>query len=101
MINILITDDHTLIRETWNFIFSSDPRFNVIGVVGTGEEAIELAEKHSPDVVLMDINLPGMTGIQATEGILEVSPKSKVLAVSMHGEPSYAKSMMKKGAMGY
>lgn len=84
MINILIADDHTLIRETWSYIFRSDPRFHVIGVVGSREEAIELSARHVPDVVLMDINLPGITGIQATESILRSSPKGKVLAISMH-----------------
>jgi two-component system invasion response regulator UvrY len=100
-IKILIADDHTLVRETWSFILSSDPRFDVIGECGTGEEAIELAKNLRPDVVIMDINLPGMNGIEATPLIRKFSPGSKVLAVSLHTQPAYARQIIQKGAMGY
>jgi DNA-binding NarL/FixJ family response regulator len=100
-ISILITDDHTLLRETWAFIFGTDPKFKVVGITGTGEEALSIAQQFLPEIVLMDINLPGMNGIEATEKILEISPNSKVLGVSLHNEPGYARKMMQKGAMGY
>ena len=100
-ITLLIADDHTLIRETWSLILKNDVRFNVIAETGSGEEAIELARKLSPDVVLMDINLPGMNGIEATQQIRKYAPGSRVVAISLHTQPSYARQMMKKGAMGY
>ena len=100
-ITLLIADDHTLIRETWSLILKSDDRFNVIAETGTGEEAIELARELRPNVVLMDINLPGMNGIEATQQIRKFSPGSKVLAISLHTQPSYARQMIKNGAMGY
>jgi two-component system invasion response regulator UvrY len=98
---ILIADDHTLVRETWSFILNSDPRFSVIAECGSGEEAIEMAKVLRPNVVIMDINLPGMNGIEATQFIRKYSPASKVLGVSLHTQPTYARKMMQKGAMGY
>jgi two-component system invasion response regulator UvrY len=100
-ITILIVDDHTLIRETWCFILDSNPRFQVVGSCGSGEEAIELARELRPDVVIMDINLVGMSGMEAVPLIRKFSPASKVLAVSLHTQPSYARQMILKGAMGY
>lgn|SRR5689334_9796454 len=98
---ILIADDHTLVRETWSYILNSDPRFSVIAESGSGEEAIEMSKKLRPKVVIMDINLPGMNGIEATELIRKYSPGTKILGVSLHTQPAYARKMMKKGASGY
>lgn len=98
---ILIADDHTLIRQTWSQVLNSDPRFHVIAECGKGEEAVALAEKFQPHVIIMDVSLPGISGIEATELIGKISPNSKVLGVSMHTQPAYAKKMMQKGAMGY
>jgi DNA-binding NarL/FixJ family response regulator len=100
-ITILIADDHTLVRETWSFILNTDPRFNVVAESGSGEEAVELANKLRPHIVIMDINLPGMNGIEATQLIRKYSPGSKVLGVSLHTQPTYARKMIQKGAMGY
>lgn len=100
-ITILIADDHTLVRETWTFILNNDPRFFVIAECGTGEEAIELAKNLRPAVVIMDINLPGMNGIEATQLIRKYSPSSKILGVTLHTQPTYARKMMQKGAVGY
>ena len=100
-ITILIADDHTLVRETWSFILNTDERFNVIAESGSGEEAVELAKQLRPDIVIMDINLPGMNGIEATQLIRKYSPASRILGVSLHTQPSYARKMIQKGAMGY
>lgn len=100
-ISILIADDHTLVRETWSFILNTDPRFNVVAESGSGEEAVELAKKLRPNIVIMDINLPGINGIEATQQIRKFSPGSKILGVSLHTQPTYARKMMQKGAMGY
>ena len=100
-ITILIADDHTLVRETWSFILNTDPRFTVVAESGSGEEAVELAKNLRPMIVIMDINLPGMNGIEATQLIRKFSPGSKVLGVSLHTQPTYARKMMQKGAMGY
>ncbi len=100
-ISILIADDHTLVRETWSFILNNDERFTVIAETGTGEEAVELAKDLRPDIVIMDINLPGQNGIEATQQIRKFSPASKVIGVSLHTQPTYARKMIQKGAMGY
>ena len=100
-ITILIADDHTLVRETLSSVLNSDPRFFVIADCGTGEEAIELAKNLRPAVIIMDINLPGINGIEATQLIRKYSPTSKVLGVTLHTQPTYARKMMQKGAMGY
>lgn len=100
-ITILIADDHTLVRETWSFILNTDERFKVIGECGSGEEAVEQAKQLRPNIVIMDINLPGINGIEATQQIRKYSPASRILGVSLHTQPTYARKMIQKGAMGY
>ena len=100
-ITILIADDHTLVRQTWSLILNADPRFQVVAECGSGEEAIELAKNYQPDIIIMDVSLPGMNGIEATEHIREIAPYSRILGVSLHTQPSYARKMIQKGALGY
>ncbi len=100
-ITILIADDHTLIRETWSFILNTDPRFKVIAACGSGEDAVELAKQLRPDIVIMDINLPGINGIEATALIRKYAPAVKIVAVSLHTQPAYAQKIMQNGASGY
>jgi DNA-binding NarL/FixJ family response regulator len=100
-ITILITDDHTLIRQSWSMILNADPRFQVVAEAGSGEEALELVKQLRPNIAVMDINLPGINGLEATQLIKKISPGTKVLGVSMHTQPAYARTMMKQGAMGY
>jgi DNA-binding NarL/FixJ family response regulator len=100
-ISILITDDHTLVRESWSFILNNDLRFKVIGECSTGEEAVEAARQLRPDVVIMDINLPGMSGMEAASIIRKNSPGTRILCVSMHTQPAYARKMIQHGALGY
>lgn len=100
-ITILIADDHTLLRESWAVLFGSDPRFKVVGLCGTGEEAVSRAKDLRPHVVTMDINMPGINGFEATTQIRKFSPGSKVLGISLHTQPAYARKMIQSGAMGY
>jgi DNA-binding NarL/FixJ family response regulator len=100
-ITILITEDHALIRETWGLILNNNPQFTVIGQCSSGEEAIEKSKSLHPDVVIMDINLPGMNGIEATQQIRKFSPGSKILGVSLHSQPAFARKMLQVGALGY
>ncbi len=100
-ITILIADDHTLVRETWSFILNTDERFQVVAESGSGEDAVEMAKQLRPNIVIMDINLPGMNGIEATQLIRKYSPASRILGVSLHTQPTYARKMIQKGAMGY
>jgi len=100
-ITILIADDHKLIRETWTYILNSDERFEVVAECGDAEQAVELAKELSPNIILMDINMPPFNGFEATEQIRKVSPDSKIIGVSMHSQPAYAKKMLQVGARGY
>lgn len=100
-ITIIIVDDHRLVRETWSYILNSDPRFNVIGECESGEDAVSVIPQTNPDIVIMDINLPGISGIDAAEQIIQSGCKSKILGVSLHSDPNYARKMLQKGAMGY
>lgn len=100
-ISILIADDHKLIRETWSFILNNDSRFTVVAECGDSEQAVEMARTKKPQIVLMDINMTPISGFEATERIRKVSPGSKVIGVSMHSQPAYAKKMLQIGARGY
>lgn len=100
-ITILIADDHTLVRETWSYMLNTDPRFEVIAETSNGEEAVEVAKQKRPDIVIMDINMPGMNGLEATQLIRKFSPGSKILGVSLHTQPAYVRKMLQKGATGY
>lgn len=100
-IEIIIADDHALIREGWVLLLNHDPRFMVVSVCSSGEEAIEQAKKLHPDVVIMDITMPGLNGIEATQLIHAILPKIKVLGVSQHAKSTYAFKMIKEGAKGY
>lgn len=100
-ISIILVDDHKLIRDSWSFILNSDPRFTVIGETSSGEEAVEIVKTLRPDIVLMDVNMAPVNGFDATRQIIRFSPSTKIIAVSMHSMPAYAKRMMQLGAMGY
>ena len=100
-ITVMIADDHKLIRETWSYILSNDDRFEVIAECGDSEHAVEVARDKKPQIVLMDINMMPISGFEATERIRKVSPVSKVIGVSMHSQPAYAKKMLQIGARGY
>jgi len=100
-ITILLVDDHKLIRESWSFILNSDPRFRVVGESCAGNDAVEVAKRERPNIVLMDVNMTPINGFDATKLIRKYSPGSKVIGVSMHSMPAYAKRMLQVGAMGY
>jgi len=100
-ISVLIADDHKLIRETWSFILNNDARFTVVAECGDSEQAVEMAKNKKPQIVLMDINMLPISGFEATEKIRKVSPASRIIGISMHSQPAYAKKMLQIGARGY
>jgi len=100
-ITILLVDDHKLIRESWSFILNSDVRFKVIGETSNAEEAVEIARDKKPSVVLMDINMTPVNGFEATRLVRKFSPGAKIIGISMHSMPAYARRMLQMGAMGY
>ncbi len=100
-IRIVIIDDHTLIRQTWAFILNSDDRFDVAGETGNAEDGIELCRELRPDIVLLDINLPGMNGIEAAPLIRKYAPCTKIIGVSLHTQVAYARKLIQLGGSGY
>src|SRR3954466_1405441 len=101
MISILIADDHKLIRETWTYILNRDSRFEVVATCSTSEEAVKMSKEIHPEIVLMDINMIPFSGIEATRQIREVSPETRIIGVTMHSQPAFAKKMIQFGASGY
>jgi len=97
----MIVDDHTLIRETWSFLLGRNENFEVIAELGDGQKAIDIARDKRPHIVLLDINMAPLNGFDVLKMIRKLSPGSKVIAVSMHSQPAYAKKMLRLGAKGY
>jgi len=100
-ITVMIVDDHTLIRETWSFLLGRNENFEVIAEVGDGQKAIDLARDKRPNIILLDINMSPLNGFDILKMVRKQSPGSKVIAVSMHSQPAYAKKMLRMGAKGY
>jgi DNA-binding NarL/FixJ family response regulator len=100
-ITILLVDDHRLIRDSWSHILNKEPRLQVVGAASNGNEAIEMAKSTKPRIILMDINMTPVNGFDATKAIRKQFPGSRIIGVSMHAIPVYAKKMFQAGAMGY
>jgi len=100
-IKVLIVDDHNLVREGLKAVFDQGDEVQVVGEAGSGDEALELVEKVKPDVVLMDISMPGMNGIQATKLIREKNPDAKIVMLTMLDQEGYVYEAVKAGATGY
>jgi DNA-binding NarL/FixJ family response regulator len=98
---IILADDNAVVRKAWSFVLNKDPRLSIIAECDNGEEAVELAKKLHPDIIIIDINLPKLNGIEATKKINEYAQGSRILGVSMHADPSYSRQMLENGAMGY
>ena len=102
MIKVLVVDDHVLIRKGLVLLLQAYPEISIVGEAGEGEEAIKIALKEEPDVILMDISMPnGIDGIVATQEILRHSKKIKVILLSMHDEEGYIQKAIEIGANGY
>ncbi len=100
-VNIILADDHTLFREGLLSILNSELEFNVIAQADNGREVVKLARKMDVDVIVMDIAMPELNGIEATLQVLHDNPKLKVVALSMHSDRHFVTGMLKAGAKGY
>lgn len=100
-IRVLLVDDHSLVRLGFRRLLEDDPEISVVGDAADGDEAIEMAERLKPDVIVMDYAIPGKNGAQATRVIRERRPETRVLILSMHTEPSYVENSRQAGASGY
>jgi len=100
-IRILLADDHTLLRQGLRRILEAEPELEIAAEAASGLEAVELARQLQPDVVLIDIGMPELNGIEATAQILRHSPRSAVLILSMHKDERYVRRAVRVGARGY
>lgn len=101
MIRVFLADDHTMVRKGFRLILSSQPDIEIVGEAGNGREAVDLAEKLHPDVIVMDVAMPELNGIEATRRLAASSPRSRVLALSMHKDSVYVREILRAGARGY
>lgn len=101
MIKLIIVDDHFHVREAWSWVLSQVPGLNVIAQCANGQEAIEAAKRLQPDVMLMDINMNPVNGIEATRTIRGFDADIKIIGVSVQAERSYVNEMLRNGANGY
>ncbi|MCZ4410081.1 response regulator transcription factor [Cryomorphaceae bacterium 1068] len=98
---ILIVDDHTLVQSGISELVNSLGGFEVVGGAENGKEALEFTDMLKPDIVLMDVDMPVMNGLEATIELKKRSPETKVIILTMHGDPSLIKRMMEIGASGF
>lgn len=100
-IRILLVEDHAIVREGFRNLLELDESFEVVGEASDGKSAIILAKKLSPDVIVMDIAMPGLNGFEATRQILINTPAARILALSAHGDDEYVARMTELGAVGF
>lgn len=101
MINVLLVDDHKIIRDGIKALLATTDSINIVGECDDGVQVLPFLRDHEVDVVLMDINMPKLNGIETTALVTEKYPKVKVLALTMHNEEGYISKILKTGAMGY
>ena len=100
-VSIVLADDQPLLRRGFRMILEAEPDLTVVGEAGNGEEAVELARRHQPDVALMDIRMPGTDGIEATQRITAAGPLPKVLVLTTFDLDEYAFGALRAGASGF
>jgi DNA-binding NarL/FixJ family response regulator len=100
-IAVLLVEDHTLVRQGLRILIEVDGDIEIIGEAKTGREAIQMAKTLRPEVIVMDIAMPLLNGLQATRQILKAFPTTKVLILSAHSDPEYVEQVVKVGALGY
>ncbi len=100
-IKIIIADDHRIIHDSLNTLLDKQTDIEVVGVADNGRKAVELTQELKPDVVIMDISMPDLNGMEATRQIITQCPGVKIIALSMNTDKRYVKGMLKAGASGY
>jgi len=100
-IRILLADDHAVVRRGFRLILDGQPGLQVVGEACNGREAVQLATALEPDIVILDVSMPDLNGIEAARRIVEEVPRARVLALSMHRDGVYVREMLRAGARGY
>jgi two-component system response regulator NreC len=99
--HLLIADDHSVVREGIRLVLKSSPEYKIVAEAEDGEQAVELARQHKPDVVIMDISMPKLNGIEATAVIKKENPDIKVIILTVHEDEEYVYQILRAGASGY
>src|ERR1700689_4452159 len=100
-ISVLLVDDHTVVRQGLKALLSQEEDIEVVGEAENGRQAVQMATQTAPDVVLMDVAMPLMNGLEGTRQVLKFVPSVKVLALSSYGDDHYVRQMTEVGASGY
>ena len=100
-IRLILADDHAVVREALKLLFDAQPDIEVVGEAADGEEAVHSAVALKPDVLLMDVSMPKLNGLQATAALRKRAPEVKVLTLTRHSEESYVGELLRAGAAGY
>ena len=101
MINVLLTDDHELVRTGIRRLLEDSKQVKIVGEAECGEDSLQLAQSLNPDVILMDVNMPGIGGVEACRRILQRNPKQKIIVLTVHNEKTFPKRLLEIGAKGY
>lgn len=101
MINVLLTDDHALVRSGIRRLLEDTGQVNIVGEAVCGEDSIRLVQELKPDVILMDVNMPGIGGVETCRRILQRDSRQKIIVLTVHGEQTFPKRMLEIGAKGY
>jgi DNA-binding NarL/FixJ family response regulator len=100
-ISVLLADDHVLVRQALGHLLLTFEKFSVVGEAGDGIEAIAMTEKHKPDILILDIAMPRMRGLEALRDLKRTSPETRILILSMHNRDEYVRQAFSNGADGY
>jgi DNA-binding NarL/FixJ family response regulator len=100
-IRVLVADDHTVVREGIRYVLEREPGFEVVAEAASGSDVLPLAEQHRPDVALLDISMPGESGLQVTARLRQALPETRILILSMYDNEEYVLESVRAGAHGY
>jgi len=100
-ISVVVVDDHAVVRSGLKLLLDAEDDIEVVGEGGTAEQAVLRAQMHKPDVMLLDVVMPGKSGLEAVPDVLQASPASRVLVLSMQDDPRYVREAFEAGASGY
>jgi DNA-binding NarL/FixJ family response regulator len=101
MIEIILAEDHQIVREALRLLLDTQPDLHVLAETGDGLEAMQLVEKHRPTILILDLILPGSSGLEVARRAIQTSPRTKVIILSMHDSEGYVAEVLRTGASGY
>jgi len=100
-LRVLLADDHVTVRQGLKLLIDSEPDMDVVGEAGDGSEAVQKARELDPDVVVMDISMPGMNGLAATRALKTIQPDARIVTLTRHADQAYLQELLRAGVSGY